>query len=300
MALHPLGQPLLRWELMEPLPPPTPETYTTDSRIAKVQASMDLLRGSLLEQLHWVNANEPEENTWGFIDCTGLLGRGILPLMPTWKRWLETNDLQATFRDFRKLVQLLIWKRFPPKGGHIILKCPWSASHIQAFSDVFPEATFVITHRDPFRTLASTCTLGEAIYQPFIKTQPGPLHEDGKRGQIVFNTQKMIFRALMEFAKNEPTKINSVRYADLMVDAILTTNSLYDDLGMEVPFEQKKHILHYLEEQRSGKRVTPPERYKSFGYSEKTVWSDPTIVEYCEFFGVQRESMRLIDTKTGA
>ena len=69
---------------MEPLPPPSLETYKTDPRIEKVQASIEPLRGSLLERMHWVNADEPDENAWGFIDCTGLLGRGIGPIMPTW------------------------------------------------------------------------------------------------------------------------------------------------------------------------------------------------------------------------
>ena len=68
MATHPLTRTFLSWELMDPVPSPEPETYTSDPRIAKLQASIEPLRGSLLEKMHWVNADEPEENTWGFID----------------------------------------------------------------------------------------------------------------------------------------------------------------------------------------------------------------------------------------
>jgi len=52
LALHPLGRPLLRWELMFPTPPPEAATYRSDPRIAQVQASIEPLRGSKLEHMH--------------------------------------------------------------------------------------------------------------------------------------------------------------------------------------------------------------------------------------------------------
>ena len=74
-ALHCYGRALLRWELMEPVPPPEVQTYATDARIGTVQASVDKLRGSTLEHMHWVNADEPEECVWGFIDAVSMLGQ---------------------------------------------------------------------------------------------------------------------------------------------------------------------------------------------------------------------------------
>lgn len=300
MATHPLSRPLLRWELMDPVPPPTSETYTSDPRITKVQASIEPLRGSLLEKMHWVNAHEPDENTWGFIDCTGLLGRGIELIMPTWSRWLEDHDHSTTFREFRKLLQLLIWKCPPSSGGHLLLKCVLTTAKIQTFADVFPEASFILTHRDPFRTLVSACTIAEGNCQPFIREQPGPVHNDGLRGRIILKGLRKMFRALMGFTKAEPTKVASVQYADLMSDAVLATRSAYDSLGIDAPEDLEERILGYLKQQRSGKRAAPPQSYGNFGYNADAVWRDPTVVEYCEFFEVPREQSRLVDTRTGS
>jgi hypothetical protein len=299
MAPHSLCRSFLRWELMEPLPPPSLETYKTDPRIAKVQASIEPLRGSMLERMHWVNADEPDENAWAFIDCTGLLGRGIAPIMPTWATWLENNDHSSTFHDYRKLVQLLIWKYPQPRGGHLMLKCVLTAARIKSFANVFPEANFILMHRDPFRILISSCTAAQSIYKPFIGEQPDPLQEDGSSRQSILKVQKMTHRALVDFAKAEPTKVTNVQYADLMSDAVLTTRSAYESIGMEAPKELDKSIIEHLEQQRSGKRAAPPKSYESFGYDEDTVWADSTVAQYCEFFGVQRERSRLIDTKTG-
>jgi hypothetical protein len=299
MATHPLARTFLRWELMEPVPSPTPETYTTDPRIAKLQASIEPLRGSLLEQMHWVDADEPEENTWGFIDCTGLLGRSVETIMPTWSRWLEKHDHRTTFRDFRKLVQLLLWKCPPPSGGHLLLKCVLTTAKIEMFANEFPEANFILVHRDPFRILVSACTICEGIYQPFIREQPGPLHEDGLHDRIILKRLKMMFRALVEFKKAEPEKVANVQYTDLMSDAVMATRSAYDYFAMDVPEDLEQSIVGFLAQQRSGKRAVPPKKYDNFGYDAEAGWADPTVTEYCEFFGVKQERSRLIDTKTG-
>lgn len=257
MATHPDGRPLLRWELMEPLPPPRSESFTTDPRIAALQSSIEPLRGSRLEQMHWVDADEPDENAWGFLDCTGMLGRGVTPLMKNWARWMPENDFSATYRDFRKLVQLLIWKCPPPPHGHLVLKCVMTTMKIAQFAEVFPEASFVLTHRDPFRSLVSSCATGDAICGAFLEGPPGPLRDDGIHGQQAFGSQKMALRALVEFAEAESGRVVNVRYADLMNDADATTRTIYQRLEMNAPEDLEVRITSYLRKQRSGRRAAP-------------------------------------------
>ncbi len=300
MATHPEGRALLRWELMEPLPPPQSETFATDPRIESLQASIEPLRGSRLEQMHWVNADEPDENAWGFLDCTGILGRGVTPLMKRWARWPAENDFRATYRDFRKLVQLLIWKCRPPPQGHLVLKCVMTTVNIAQFAEVFPEASFVLAHRDPFRSLVSSCGTGDAICQPFLEQPPGPLHEDGLREQEAFGAQKLALKALTEFARSGSARVVNVRYADLMADAVASTQSVYEALQMNPPRDLRQRITGYLEKQRGGQRAAPPKRLETFGYEADAMWSDPTVAEYCESFGLTRERSRVSDTRTGS
>ena len=300
MASHPGCRPLLRWELMEPLPPPRSETFATDPRIATLQASIEPLRGSRLEQMHWVDADEPDENAWGFLDCTGMLGRGVTPLMKTWARWMAENDFRASYRDFRKLVQLLIWKCPPPRHGHLVLKCVMTTMKVAGFADVFPEASFVLTHRDPFRSLVSSCATGDAICQAFLEAPHGPLHEDGLHAQEAFESQKMVLRALVEFAESGSARVVNVRYADLMGNAVAATRSIYERLEMDAPEDLEERVAGYLRTQRSGKRARPPRSLQTFGYQAEAVWCDPAVTGYCESFGVERERSRLVDTRTGS
>lgn len=300
MATHPRCRTLLRWELMEPLPPPASETFATDPRIAALQKSIEPLRGSQLERMHWVDADEPDENAWGFLDCTGMLGRGITPLMKTWSRWMVDNDFGPTYRDFRKLVQLLIWKCPPPADGHLVLKCVMTTMKVQEFADVFPEASLVITHRDPFRALVSSCVTGDAICQPFLRASPGPLHEDGLRGQDAFGLQRRALHALVGLAQSGSAKVVNVRYADLMSNAVATTRSIYECLGMDAPAGLEERIAGFLREQRRGRRAAPPRSLETFGYQADAIWRDPAVTEYCASFGIERELSRMVDTRTGS
>ena len=86
LSLHEKARYLSRWELMMPTPPPQASTFGSDERQALVQKSVDALRGSDLEKMHWVNADEPDECPWGFIDCTGLLGMAPSLIMPNSSR----------------------------------------------------------------------------------------------------------------------------------------------------------------------------------------------------------------------
>jgi len=250
--------------------------------------------------MHWVDADEPDENAWGFLDCTGMLGRGATPLMKTWARWMAENSFGSTYRDFRKVVQLLIWKCPPPPAGHLVLKCVMTTMKIAEFADAFPEAAFVVTHRDPFRSLVSSCATGDSICQAFLEAPPGPLHEDGLRGQEAFGSQKMVLDALVDFAESDAAQVVNVRYADLMDDAVATLRAIYERLPMSAPDDLEERVAGYLRAQRSGRRAAPPKTLETYGYRADAVWRDPAVMRYCDLFGVERELSRRIDTSSGS
>lgn len=298
MSTHPSGRPLLRWELMEPLPPPRPQTYATDPRIAKLQASSEPMRGSLVERMHWVDADRPDENTWAFIDGTGMLGRGVGMIMPNWSRWAVEHGYESSFRDFRKVVQLLISEHGPPPGGHLVLKCVMTTESIAAFASVFPEASFVISHRDPFRVLVSSCTLSEAICTPFLDGDAASFRDDELRHRPTLEVLKRTFAALVAFRRAHDGRIVDVRFAGVMDDAVHVLNSTYDEIGMDPDGDVAARVTGFLERQRGGMRAAPPPIVDTFGYDADEVWRDPVVAQYCETFGLERERVRLVDTRT--
>jgi len=290
LALHPKSRSLLRWELMRPAPPPEASTYRTDPRIAEVQASVDRLRGTLLERMHWVNADEPEECTWGALDCTGLLGRSAVMLMPTWSRWLEDNDLRPSFQEYRRLIKLIIWRNPPPQGGHLALKCPQNSRNIGQFSEVFPEAQFVFTHRDPFRTCTSVCALASHI------TAPLSAREDVWRpnGSAVKDAVRFMERGMTQMMAfdHAASRVAHVAYPELVRDPIPVVESVYERLGVDAPNDLASSVGGY-QAASAGKRAAPPKELPTFGLDHVAFLARPVVESYCTRFGVEPEAARL-------
>jgi hypothetical protein len=294
MSLHPRARPLLRWELVSPLPPPEAETYATDPRIAKVQRPLEALRGTAIESMHWVEATDPEECTWGFFDVSGLVGRGLVAAMPEWAGVVVDPGARhrETYEEYRLLVQLLLWRNPVPADGVLILKCPSDNDQIQTFLDVFPEAKVLLCHRDPFRTLTSTCRIQEVVHGPYLADLSTV--QVGAGGGPNLRVHRHFADGMVAGAADLPERIVSVRYADLMADPSEVTVAAFQDLSIDVEAPQMQQaVASFVAEQRRGRRAAPPADYDTYGYSASEIRSDPSLAEYIETFGVPSEDARI-------
>lgn len=289
LALHRDARVLSRWELLEPVPPPETATYEIDPRIASVQEQTDLLRGTMLEHMHWVNATDPEECVCGFIDSMAMLAWAAGPCLPTWWRFLTEEDLRPAFENYRRVVQLLLWKHPVESGGFLVLKAPQNARQVAQFAEVFPEARFVITDRDPYRSTVSLAVLGHAIAGWFCETNP--LTDDGHRSKITSRRVSSTLTGIADFTTDAPSRAMHVSYPELVrapvevVRDALAANADDDALPAKV--------MAYLQRQQAGERATPPATLDSMGYDREDVWGDPAIRAYCERFAIDPERTRL-------
>lgn len=301
VALHAGARPVRRWELMEPVPPPEAATAATDPRIERVQAAIEPLRGSLLEQMHWVDADDPEECVWGFVDCVSFLGQAAGLVMPTWGEFVSRADQTRSFEHYRQLLQLLTWKHPVPAGGFLALKAPQIAVHIAAFASVFPEATFVVPDRDPFRCMVSMAFMGRSIVEPFCVDNPvrGPADDgfadglaDGDFDLVGAFARKL--DAVAAFEDAEPDRIVHVPYPALVGDPAGATTGLIDRLGLPTDPRLEQRIDDFLAEQRAGRRAAPPAELDTLGFDHDVVLDEPSIARYCARFGVAPERSRLV------
>jgi hypothetical protein len=298
LACHRGARTLLRWELMEPCPPPTAANHARDPRIALVQGSIDKLRGSLLERMHWVNADEPEECVWGFIDSVGMLGQAAGLCMPQWTHALRDRDPTPAYRNYRRLVQLLLWRNPVAQGGFLVLKAPQIALHIAAFAAVFPEARFVVTDRDPFRCVVSLAAMGHSIIAPFCVDNP--LSDDGRRQRRVQTHVALKLPALDAFTRTAPVRVVHVAYPRLMAEPAATARGVFDGLDIAAGETLPSRIDAFLQAQRSGARAAPPGELPTMGYDQDELLADPAIADYCRRYAVEPERARLTGSHASA
>jgi hypothetical protein len=65
------------------------------------------------------------------------------------------------YREYREYLQLLLSQR---PADQLVLKCPENLWFLDALLEVFPDACVVWTHRDPYDTIASYCSLISMIF----------------------------------------------------------------------------------------------------------------------------------------
>ena len=91
--------------------------------------------------------------------------------IPTYSSWLLSCDMEPAYRYHRRVLQLLQW-RCPPERWW--LKTPAHMHSIDTLDRVYPDARFVMTHRDVGKVLPSVCTVFEALSN-VLTDHPDPL-----------------------------------------------------------------------------------------------------------------------------
>jgi hypothetical protein len=292
LALSPRTRSLPRWQLMEPVPPPDAATAPHDPRIAQVQAAVDRLRGSLLERMHWVNADEPEECVWGFIDCVSFLGQAASAAMPTWGEFLRSADQTRSYENYRRVVQLLTWRHPVPEGGVLVLKAPQIAAHIAEFAAVFPEARFVVPDRDPYRCIVSTAVMVRSILDPLTVENPIARGDAGDHHLLV-DAAAAKFDAITELERRQPGRVTHVPYPTLVEEPIEAVTAIEQAFGLPTDGETAARIDEFLTAQRAGRRAAPPATLDTLGFDHDRVLAEPSISAYCARHGIAPETVRL-------
>ncbi|MFT5691512.1 MAG: hypothetical protein ACI92E_000841 [Oceanicoccus sp.] len=291
LSHHKFGRSLSRWELMMPTPPPEPDSLMDDPRRAQAQKSVDALKGTDLETMHWVNAHDPEECVWGFMDCTALLGQAPMMIMPTWRTWLSNNDLTPTFENYRKIIQILIWKNQVPADGFLVLKAPQITRDLTEFAAVFSEARFAFTHRDPYRVLTSTCNLVEIVNRPFLANKDY-FFETEKQEKIMFEQCMDKLDAMTLFAKQQPNRVTNVNYIDLIERPVNVVSQVFNAFGSVCDDELDVKIADFIAGQQQGQRAKPRGDLSTFGYDHDKVLANNRVARYMDHFHLPSEVTR--------
>ena len=79
-----------------------------------------------------------------------------LAYVPRWRDYYLNHDQHSTYAYMKKVIQLLTFFKGPNRW---VIKCPQHMEQLPALKDTFPDATFVVTHRDPVGSIRSAMTM---------------------------------------------------------------------------------------------------------------------------------------------
>jgi len=156
LAADPALRSLPYWESLEPAPDPA--DAPGDGRRDRTQTALDVvdLAMPLFVRMHEMTVDHVHEEIQLLaIDFSSMLFETIT-LLPEWRDFYLAHDQTPHYQYLRTVLQVLTFLR---GGERWVLKSPQHCEQIPALLRVFPDATFVVTHRDPVPVTASLVTM---------------------------------------------------------------------------------------------------------------------------------------------
>lgn len=148
------------WEAVQPVLPDDewPAAGEPDPRIERAAQSLEFMNTALpyWRRMHEMTAEHRHEEIHLLaIDFSGTLFPSM-GLMPSYWEWYHGTDQTRSYEYLRTVLRVLTWLR---GGDRWVLKAPQHLERFRTLQTVFPDATVVITHRDPVPVAASFATM---------------------------------------------------------------------------------------------------------------------------------------------
>jgi hypothetical protein len=162
MAADPALRSLPYWESLEPVlglaerdavaaGGPDPRRDRTAAGLAFLDAALPYFK-----RMHEMTVDHVHEEIQLLaLDCSTMLFE-TMAVLPTWRDYYLAHDQTPSYRYLKRVLQVLQWQR---GGDRWVLKSPQHLEQFGPLLAVFPDATFVVTHRDPVSVIASNATM---------------------------------------------------------------------------------------------------------------------------------------------
>jgi hypothetical protein len=220
---------LRMWEANQPTPPPELEGEDQDPRFLAAQEAMGSLHLAPPE-LKSMLPSSPD----GPSECLELLNMSFRCAMldtiaqtPSYGEWLMDCDYGPAYRYHERALKLLQWHR-PPNRWR--LKTPAHMFGIDALDAVYPDAKFVITHRDPAKVMASVASVETAVVRMYTgKADP---HYFGQHCVEDWDRALRKFLAFRDRVGED--RFYDIAFTDMQRDPIGSVRGLYEWLGEEL------------------------------------------------------------------
>ncbi len=234
-----------QWEVQQPVPPPEAATYESDERyLAAIEADENSVIHALnpsFKAMHYDPPNMPTE-------CVPVMAQNMVSLqfnamfhLPAYADFVREVDHVPTYEHHKRVYQLLQSRH----RGRWVLKTPHHALAVDAIAEVYPDARFVWTHRDPATCIGSTASISCGLGSTFSDAD----HRVAA-GRLWTEMLSTMLERTADARRRHGDRFVDVDYRELVADPLATTAKLYDDLGIELSTEAERRMAAHVAEHR--------------------------------------------------
>lgn len=219
------------WESMMPSPPPGFDPGSVESRRAawrELQKARGHFEG--FEALHLYDEDGSDECHAFLQQSWGAAGLNNTYRVPQYFDWLlDSGDLVQTYKIHKRQLQCLQWRQEPRPWA---LKYPNHVIAMNEILQVYPDAQFVMTHRDPAQVVGSISKMTWNLRSMVAASTPD-MHQVG--ADMLHFIQRHIDRIMDFDAGPHGDRVVHVDYYALVADPVGEMRKIHRGLGIETP-----------------------------------------------------------------
>lgn len=283
LSVDPGNRSLLGWEINESVPPPSTDSYRTDPRFIAAMEAPDML--SMINPGFKAIHHDPPDMP---LECATVLGQHFTSLhlattfnIDGYMEWVLTADHEPAYRYHRMMLQLL-QSQCP---GQWQLKSPVHLIDPSSLIKVYPDARFVLTHRDPVNVIASVCSLVESLTSTFTDADfRSYIRDTWPEVVATLLDRQNAFRDAQIAAGNADAFVD-VAYGDLVADPIGSVAGIYEAIGQPFTAAAEAAMVTHSAEHRQNRFGTHSYSLEQWGLSRTELEQRcaPYLTRYAEF-----------------
>lgn len=260
LASDPEVRYLRAWESSQPCPPPSTVTGPDPRRGVSASAADETLKGG----------NRTPTGIDGAMECQDLMALDFksqifqaFAQVPSYSDWLLDADHTGTYLYEKRVLKLLQWGA-PSRPWR--LKAPTHMLYLDALDAAFPDARFVMTHRDPTDVMLSVATVYAQIIAKFTD------HVDHAYiGELNVRCWSEAMRRAIAFREaGNDHRFFDIHFRAMHEDPIGQVRALYAWLGKDVSPAFARAMAQWWTSNSAAERMAKPDPAQ-FGLEAGTV-----------------------------
>jgi hypothetical protein len=244
LAQDPANRVPIAWEVASPVPPPSAYSFAKDPRID----ATDLMYTSIKRRLS-TSQKLPLLDARVAQDCSMLLASSgasevfsMAMQVPAYRSWMQSSDMSSSYLWHRQMLQHL---QSAYMSERWVLKSPQHLGHLPALTTVYPDARFIVVHRDPEQAMIEHLAFCRQLRRIMhVRT----FAETHVLEEIVYWAHAMD-RAAGFFRSQPQIPVAHVRHADLQRRPLKTVESIYETLAPTFTEPAYKRIDDFVNRQ---------------------------------------------------
>jgi hypothetical protein len=238
------------WESYEPVPDPR-ETHGAggvDPRITRADQRWEAMRATLphMAAMHPMQPEHIHEELELQVPDFSSYSLEWHMRCPRWRDYYLAHDQTPHYAYLKSVLQILQWYR--PRDRWV-LKCPQHLEQLGPLLATFPDATVVMTHRDPVSVVQSAATMLTYIARlSYTSTDP-----DFYMQYWTARIQQLLTASVRDRHLLPPDRTVDVLFHEFMADEMGTVARIYDAAGLPLTATARGEIEHYVAAHPRGK-----------------------------------------------